>query len=174
MTEDVHHNTCLTAALAEYSMLREEVRMFARFHRRDTQIVAGLLAVLGGLYLSDKRVVDSQVVGAVIPSLIFLYCVMQIINLHMVSVETKACARIEDRVNRLLCPEIAMDWESAIAREFIRGPYSPTPYATGAFLLLLIGIFAFFAVRTFESYGMFSLGIHAFELLVIAEGRFEC
>ena len=46
--------------------------MFARFHRRDTQIVAGLLAVLGGLYLSDKRVVDSQVVGAVIPSLIFL------------------------------------------------------------------------------------------------------
>ena len=61
-----------------------------------------------------------------------------------------------------------MDWESAIAREFIRGPYSPTPYATGAFLLLLIGIFAFFAVRTFESYGMFSLGIHAFELLVIA------
>lgn len=51
----------LAAMLAEYNMLREEMRLFGSFHRRDSQMMVGVMILLVGLYVSDKTIIDINV-----------------------------------------------------------------------------------------------------------------
>lgn len=154
------------ATLAEYNMLREEMRMFIGFHRRDTQLTLGIVGTLVSVYLSGSAVVNTNALTFIIPSVLFVYFVMQIFNLHMVSVSAKACARIETRINKLLGGKF-LDWESKASRRSVRGPSSPTPIATGSVLLLVISVFVFFSVIAYDSYGIVSLIAHGIELLIM-------
>lgn len=156
----------LKATLSEYNMLREEMRMFLEFHRRDTQIFGGILGGLVSIYLSNSTIFNINILTIIIPSLIFLYYSFQIYNFHMVSVEAKACARIEQRIN-LLLNRTVMDWESVIAKQNVRGAGSPAPMATVAIMLLFLFIFIVFSLKALDTYGVMSLIFHGIELIII-------
>jgi hypothetical protein len=154
----------MEATLTEYRMLREEMKMFLGFHRTDTQYLCFLLGALIGAYASEKTPVPSDVFALIVPSLIFLYTLMQVYNLHMVSVEARACARIEERINNLFGGRKVMDWESDVARVAIRGRQSPTPFSTAVFLVFLLVVFGKFAwVCTKVGSGLVN-GLHVAEI----------
>jgi len=136
----------MEATLTEYRMLREEIKMFLCFQRTDTQYLFLLLGALIGAYASGKTPVPSDVFALIIPSLIFLYTLMQVYNFHIVSVEAKACARIEERINNLFGGRKVMDWESDVSPLAIRGRQSPTPFSNVVFLAFLLVVFGKFGL----------------------------
>jgi hypothetical protein len=158
----------LKAIFSEYEMLRQEMRMFAEYHRRDTQIAFSLLGILIGLYFTQAAPIDQGLLAILITSTVFIHYLLQIINLHMVSAEAKACARIEGKVNKLLDFN-AMDWESVVGKSSVRtlGFSSPAPIATGAILLFIMIIFAIFAFESAKYYGTLAIIAHITEFLII-------
>jgi hypothetical protein len=157
------YDILLTAILSEYKMLRDEMQMFVGYHRRDTQLLIALLSVLVSLYLTNGSLFAVEGLALIIPTLICVYFLMQIFNLYMVSVEAKACARIENRVNALLGSTV-MDWEN-LSRKVVRSGASPTPLATGVTLLVCVGIFVAFAIQAGMHYGTWPWIMHGVELL---------
>jgi hypothetical protein len=135
----------MEATLTEYRMLREEMKMFIGFHRTDTQYLCFLLVALIGAYASEKTPIPSDVFALIVPSLIFLYTLMQVYNFHMVSVEARACARIEERINNLFGGRKVMDWQSDVAPVAIGGRQSPIPFMTAVFIVFLLVVFGKFA-----------------------------
>ncbi|MBF8264748.1 MAG: hypothetical protein HW384_612 [Dehalococcoidia bacterium] len=162
------HEQQLTAILTEYKMLREEMRLFGSFHRRDSQILIGVMAVIVSLYLSNQTIININVLTLIIPSLVFIYLIMQISTVYVTGLEAKACARIEKRINKLLGNQILMDWETTIGRTNLRSSLSPTPFTVGGFYALFVFIFIFFSFQAFQNYGTFSLVIHGVELVILA------
>jgi len=139
--------------------------IFIKYHRRDTQIFVLVVGILLGLYGSNIGT-KSDIMTLAIPSLVFVYYLMQVFNLHMVSVEAKACARIEKRVNGLFNKAL-MDWESKVVRTSLRGFNSPTLIVTLAVLLLFLSLFVYFSVASYWAYGSISLIVHIIELLIM-------
>ncbi len=156
----------LNAMLAEYNMLRDEMKVFLDYHRRNSQIFAGIIGVLITVYLSSTANIDTKVLSVIIPSSIFLFYMLQIFNFHMVSMEAKACARLENKINKLLDNDV-MDWESVVARNVVRGAGSPIPLATGSILIFFIGLFIVFAIQAYQVYAVPSLIVHAIEFLAM-------
>ena len=166
-TEEERQNDRLRyeATLTEYKMLREEMKMFLTFHRNDTNYL--LLAISALVTLYATKGIIPNIILAIIPSIVFLYLVVQFINEHMIGVQAKACIRIEHRINRYLGGVPAMDWESVVVPKTVRCSQSPGPLATVSFFALLVIVFIFFAYLCthLNSYPLDLL--HFCELLVI-------
>jgi hypothetical protein len=136
----------MEATLTEYRMLREEMKMFLGFHRTDTKYLCFLLAALIGAYASQKTPIPSDVFALIVPSLIFLYTLIQVYNFCMVSAQAKACARIEKRINNLFGDGKVMDWQSEVAPVALGVRQSPIPFMTAVFIVSLLGVFVKFAL----------------------------
>jgi hypothetical protein len=59
-----------------------------------------------------------------------------------------------------------MDWEHCVASKYVRG-FTPSSLATGAFLMFLLAVFVFFAVKSWQDFPRVSLAVHVPELVVI-------
>jgi len=154
--------------LAEYNTLREEMRMFLGFIRRDTQILMVFVGALLAAYASKPKDFDVSFVPMMIPSAIFIYVTATAINFFTVSAQAKACQRIEERVNARFKPEIIMEWETYVVPKTIRNP-SAVPTLSGiALALLALSVFLIFAIMAYplDQYKIISL-IHGGEFVVM-------
>lgn len=156
----------LSAILSEYNMLRNEILMYLGNHRRDTQIIAGVMGILVGLYVAGNSLIDRGLLVIIIPSSLFIYYLAQVMSHHMVSIEAKACARIERRINKLLKNKV-MDWDSVVFKEHAQVPTSASLIALSAVLLFFIALFVVFSLLAIKFYGPISLIIHGIELAIM-------
>jgi hypothetical protein len=144
----------INSLLSEYNMLRDEMRLFLGFHRRDTQIILTIITISYGFITkaSGDKILEKFVneLIFILPSVIFLYIVLQTINFHMVSVQGKSRARIEREINNLLGGEY-MIFDNKISPIHIRSfTKSPIPLATIIYFTFFIWVFLFFSYKEFE------------------------
>ena len=142
----------VNSLLAEYNMLRDEMRLFLSFHRRDTQIVLTIITISYGLIIksSGNKILEkfANELIIIIPSIIFLYIVLQTINFHMVSVQGKSRARIEREINKLLGNEY-MVFDNKISPVHIRSFFkSPIPFATIIYFAFFIFLFFYSLIKS--------------------------
>lgn len=157
----------LDAILAEYNTLREEMRMFLQFHRRDTYLAA---IVAGGVvaYMGENLKNLPAFIYAIIPSVIFVYILCQLINLYHVSLQAKACKRVEERVNNLFGTDNIMDWETTVAKKLMRKPSSPVWWAIFGIIFVIIILFLVFVYKAWSQYGWLLRLLHIGEFIVIS------
>ena len=132
----------IEALFKEYDTLREEMKMYLNFLRRDMHLTIIVLGVVAGVLRFSPSEFYPHVY-TVIPSIIFILIMSLLMTFHMVSVEAKACARIEQSVNELIGLQKAMAWESIIAPQHVRNWTSATTLSTFGILMFFISVFYF-------------------------------
>lgn len=157
--------------LAEYNALREDMRMCAQFHRRDIHLLIIFIgAVLTVIYskpdLLPCNVNVISLVSKIVPSLIFVFLLLQIISFHWENVMVRQCIIIENRVYDLFRKNL-MDYESVVASRYIRKYTEPTMISAIALTTFFIVMFIFFSVRGYEKVGNRFNIAHSIELLIM-------
>ena len=157
----------IQSVLAEYNMLREEMRMFTQFHRRDTHLLIIILGALLAACFAKESKVGMETFYVVAPSVLFIYYLFQIINLHVTSNQSKQCCRIERQLNELSGITL-MDWEHVVGRYSRKRIQAPTTLSIVALLFASIVLFIFLSVKAFAAYGTWTAILHGMEFTVLA------
>lgn len=157
----------LQAVLAEYNMLREEIRMFIQFYRRDTHLLILVLGAMFAACLAKESKLGIETFHIIAPSAIFIYYLFQIINIHMLSIQSQQCSRIERQMNHA-AGRVLMDWESTASPYFRKKPHTPCSFAVIMLLLSGLTLFIFLALQAYNTYGMWSLILHGSEFSIMA------
>lgn len=130
----------LEALFKEYDTLRSEMKLYLSFLRMDSRIL--LLAF--GAILALVNSTSFTLIGylqPIIPTAVFVFILSQYMSLHMISVEAKACANIEKKINNLLCEEKLMSWEHFVAKDSVRGRTTVTSLSTLGIILIAVWVF---------------------------------
>ena len=154
----------LEVILTEYRSLREEIRMFVGFHRRDTQLVLAVAAALGSLSLVTPQVQGPRLLYAVLPTVLFVYYMLQLVNVRVASLEAKHCARIEMQLNDAfqLC---LMDWE--YQGSHTRRRLSPELFGMGSLVALGLAGDAVLVVAGWGHVPRLLVALHLMELALM-------
>lgn len=163
----------LTALLAEYEWLGDDQKRYNEMHRSDANIFCTLLTILVAMSGATTALFHPEIVYLIIPSLIFVFMSMQLMNIFIVSREAQRRAEIELKINDLLHDNQLMKWESDVATRTIRKPYSvPVLSISGIFMLLFI-VFLVFSVKSYCTYGPLTFPLHAIELTIMIFSLFR-
>ena len=165
MQGDIQDNM-LRVMLAEYDWLGDDQKRYNDFHRKDAKIFVGVIAALIALSASRQSLVPSSIISLLIPSLVFLFFMMQIVNLHTVVFEAKRRASLERMFNDFFSAKV-MAWESEIALRYIRPFTSPSYFGSVSVFFLLLLVFGIFAVHAHATSGWWVTALHSFELLAM-------
>lgn len=140
--------------LAEYNSRQEDIRMCAQFHRRDIHL---LIIVIGAILTVSYSKPDllpcnanvSSLASKIVPSVLFVFYLLQIISFHWENVMVRHCARIERLVNNLSHKNL-MDYESFAAKKYIRKFTAPTMFSTIALMTFFLVVFVIFSVKEYN------------------------
>ena len=157
----------IEALFKEYDTLREEMKMYLNFLRRDMHLTIIVLGVVAGVLRFSPSEFHPHVY-TVIPSIIFILIMSLLMTFHMVSIEAKACARIEQRVNELVGLQKAMAWESIIAPQHVRNWTSVTTLSTFGILMFFISVFYFSVFHVPPNGGNKLFYLHVIESVIVA------
>ena len=152
----------LRAILAEYGTLREEIRLFRSQHQILLQAFLGVVTLLVGAYFAKPEGVNLDVIALVIPSLVFLFYLLQVSSFYQAAAQGKASARIESRVNALFGTTL-MDWDSFVTPQLTRTNLSPARWSLTAIGILLVWVFWYFTRAACKAFGETWLTIGAVE-----------
>ena len=157
----------IEALFKEYDTLREEMKMYLNFLRRDMHLTIIVLGVVAGVLRFSPSEFHPHVY-TVIPSIVFILIMSLLMTFHMVSIEAKACARIEQRVNELVGLQKAMAWESIIAPQHVRNWTSVTTLSTFGILMFFISVFYFSVFHVPPNGGNKLFYLHVIESVIVA------
>ena len=137
-----------------------------RFMRQDGHLVVAVLAAVLGTSLWEGSFLPYKYLSLFVPSILFIFLARVISNLYYISVEAKACAKIEERVQSIY-GEWLMDWESKMARKNLRGIKAPNALVICGLYLLFIGIFIYFSIEAVFHFGLWTIIVHGVECIII-------
>ena len=157
----------IEALFKEYDTLREEMKMYLNFLRRDMHLTIIVLGVVAGVLRFSPSEFYPHIY-TVIPSIIFILIMSLLMTFHMVSIEAKACARIEQSVNELIGLQKAMAWESIIAPQHVRNWTSATTLSTFGILMFFISVFYFSVFHVPTNGGNELSYLHVIESVIVA------
>jgi len=157
----------IEALFKEYDTLREEMKMYLNFLRRDMHLTIIVLGVVAGVLRFSPSTFYPHVY-TVIPSILFILIMSLLMTFHMVSIEAKACARIEQKVNELIGLQKAMAWESIIAPQYVRNWTSATTLSTFGILMFFISVFYFSVFHVPTNGGNELSYLHVIESVIVA------
>lgn len=156
----------LRAMLAEYEWIGDDQKLYNQFHRRDAQIFGAVIGSLLAFSTSKPELLPPDVLSLTLPSVVFVYWMLQIVNLHVLSFESKRRAEIEEKINREF-GDVLMTWESRVRHRYLCDLGSPSVLAGMAIFALMLVVFLVFSVQAFRSHGVMPSLLHACELVVI-------
>jgi hypothetical protein len=130
----------------------------------DAQIFAALIGGLIAFSRANQSFVPTDVLSMVIPSLVFLFFMLQAINLHVVGFEVNRRAVIERKVNSVLADQL-MAGESQVARNHLWSSSSPSLIASLSIYALLVVVFIIFACEGARAHDWLLSALHIGEFL---------
>jgi hypothetical protein len=158
--------------LAEYNSRQEDIRMCAQFHRKDIHLS---IIVIGAVLAVSHTSTDfpsincnvSSLASDILPSVMFVFYLLQIISFHWENVMVRHCARIERLVNDLSHKNL-MDWESFAAKKYIRKLTAPTMFSGIALMAFFLVVFVLFSVEAYSrnNGGLFNI-IHLIQFFIM-------
>jgi hypothetical protein len=136
----------IEALLKEYDWLGDDQKRYTEMHRRDATIFFTVIGSLVTVAASQQAFVARHVVYLLISAVIFLYYMLQALNLHVVMFEAKRRASIERRISAMLGEQV-MAWESVIAPDYLRRPSSVSILAGQGIFGLVLAVFLVCGVK---------------------------
>lgn len=156
----------LETMLSEYRWLGQDQHLHTEIHRKDAQIFLTAIAALIALSSSNQSFVPLIIIYLIIPSLVFVYYMLQSINFHVVLFEAKQRAKIETRINAEFSDAL-MGWESNTVKVHLRNPFSVSILSVVSIFLIVFVIFITFAYKAFQAFGLWSFFLHFFEFALM-------
>jgi hypothetical protein len=156
----------IAVMLEEYRWLGSDQQLYTRLHRRDAQIFIPILTGLIALSSSENTFISQKTAYLLIPSIIFIYYMLQALNLTVVTFQAKQRAKIESRLNDFYKDDL-MGWESYTAKTYLRDPKSVSVLSGFGIFALLFFIFCYFSYLALTVHGPFSICLHFAEFILM-------